>query len=87
MLAGVAGCSDFALSAAVAETAGDEDAVELLEFGEPALRLEILGVDANDVDAASVGDARVAERFVDRFVGVLELDVFSDDADAHLVLR
>ena len=35
----------------------------------------------------SLADAAVDDRLVDRFVGVLQLDVFADDADAHAMLR
>jgi len=38
-------------------------------------------------DLAVVGDARVGDRLVDGFVGVLQLDVFADHPDRHLVLR
>ena len=32
-------------------------------------------------DARGLGDAGMIERFVDRLVGVVVLDVFADDAD------
>ena len=82
----VAGGGDLALDAPVAKAAGDQNTVELLKFGQPGLRLEVFGVDADDFHARLVGDAGVAEGFVDGFIGVLQLDVFADHADLHLVL-
>ena len=82
----VAGGGDLALDAAVAEAAGHEDAVELGELLQAGLRLKLLGVHAHDVHAAVVGDAGVGQRLIDGFVGVLQLDVFADDTDLHLVL-
>ena len=81
VFAGVAGGGDFAFDAAVAEAAGDEDSVETLEFGGDVFVCEGFGVDAADVDLAVVGNAAVRDGFVDGFVGVLQFDVFSDDAD------
>ena len=83
VLAGVAGGDDLALGAAVAEAAGDEDAVEALEQAGAAAFFQVLGVDAHDLHPGVVRDAGVGDGLVDRFVGVLELDVFADDADFH----
>src|SRR5690606_24072252 len=80
-LAGESHGGDLAFDAAVAEAAGDEDAVEVADGVEALRRLERLRVDAADLHRAIVGDARVGERLVDGFIGVLQLDVFADDAD------
>ena len=85
VFAGVFGRRDFSLGAAVTEAARDQNAVEALEQGEAVFLFQVLGVDAHDVNPGVVGDAGVGDRLVDGFVGVLELDVFADHADFHLV--
>ena len=53
-----------------AEAAGDEDAVDAAEHALGPVALDLLGLDPADDDAASMGDAGVVERLVDRLVGV-----------------
>ena len=55
---------DLALAAALAEPAGDEDAVQRLELGGEVgvVLLEHLGVEPADVDLDPVGDAAVDQR-------------------------
>src|SRR5829696_2243309 len=74
---------DLALYPALAEPAGDEDAVGLLDPVADLLVVERLGVDPVDLDAAAVDEAGVAQRLDDREIGVLELDVLADQRDAH----
>ena len=52
-----------------------------------ALCLEVFGVDAHDFDGRFVRNPAVHDGFVDRLISILEFDVFTDDADAHMVLR
>ena len=85
VFAGVFRRRDFALGAAVAEAAGNEDAVETFQDGETVFLFEVLGVDAHDVDARVVRDARVGDRFIDGFIRVLKFDVFADDTDLHFM--
>ena len=87
VFAGVLGGQDLALGAAVAEAAGNEDAVHVADDGLRAVILDGLGVHADDLHLGVVMGAGVDERFVDRFVGVLQLDVFAGDGDGHLVFR
>ena len=77
---------DLALAAALAEAAGDEDAVQRLELGGEVgvLMLEHLGVEPADVDLDPVGDAAVDQRLAQRLIGVGQADIFADDADRHL---
>jgi hypothetical protein len=51
-----------------------------------AVVLDGLGVDAHDVAPWCRDGAGVDQRFVDRLVGVLQLDVFAGHGDGHLVL-
>ncbi len=83
VLAGEAGRGDLALDAAEAEPAGDHDAVEVAEapFGEEALG--VVGGDPVDLDLRLARVAAVLERLGHREVGVGEVDVLADQADAH----
>ncbi len=88
LLAGELRGADFALDAAVAKAAGDEDAGDVAqEFGRVAWSRSSSASTLHEIDAAIGGGAGVGERFVDRFVGVLELDVFADHGDLHALLR
>src|SRR5690606_26514690 len=78
---GILGGEDLALDAAVAEAAGDQDAVDVADDRFRAVLLDRLGLYADDVDLGVVMRAGVDQRFVDRFVGVLQLDVFAGDGD------
>ena len=81
LLAGDPGGLDLALDPALAEAAGDQDAVGLLDPVADLLVVERLRVDPVDLDAAAVHEAGVAQRLDDRQVGVLELDVLADERD------
>ena len=83
----VLGRLDFALRAALAKTARDQDAAAALERVGCSVFLDILRVDSRDLDATVVGHAPVDHGLVDRLVGVLQLDVLAHDADAHPVAR
>ena len=61
--AGEAGRLDLAGGAALAEAAGDEDAVDVLEIGRGVFALEDLAVDPVEVDLDPVGDAAMGQRF------------------------
>ena len=87
LLAGKADRLDLALAAAIAETAGDQDAVQPAEHALRPFAFDLLRLDPADDDAGLRGDAGVVERLVDRLVGVLVLDVLADDGDGDLVLR
>ena len=63
---------DFAFDAAFAETAGHQDAAQALQHFFRAFAFDFLGVHLLDFHAAIVGDAAVDDRFVNRFVGVLQ---------------
>src|SRR5438105_2558356 len=86
-VAGIAHGLDLAADAAVAETARNQDAVDAAQHALDALTLDVLGLDLADQHARIEGDARVVERLVHRFVGVVVLDVLADDGDGHFVGR
>src|SRR3546814_6509447 len=79
----------LAFRSALAEAAGDEDAVHRVEPGDEILfaLLEQFGVEPADVDLDPVRHAAVDQRLVQRFIGVGQRDIFADDADRHLALR
>ncbi len=74
-------------SAALAEAAGHEDAVDVLEEGRRVLALEHFGLDPVEIDLDLVGDAAVRERLDQRLVGVLHPGVLADHRDRHLPFR
>src|SRR5207249_1662870 len=87
VFADVSGRGDFAFDPALAETAGHQDATEALQNFVRPLAFDELGVHLHDLDSAIVGHATVDDRLIDRFVRVLQFDVFAHDADADAVLR
>ena len=76
----------FAGAAAFAETAGHQDAVDILKIVDDAFRLECFGVDPSGVDAHIIGDAAVSQGLGQGFIGIDQAGVFADDGDAHLAL-
>ena len=87
LLAGEADRLDLAADAAIAEAARHENAIDAAQHALGPLALDLLRLDPAHHDARGQGDAGVVERFVDRFVGVVVLDVLADDGDGHLVRR
>ncbi len=77
---------DFSFHAALAEPSGNEHAGDVLQLAIHSV-LQRLGVDQFQIDPAILARGRVGERFVDAFVGVLQLDVFPDDRDLDLLFR
>src|SRR5260221_403612 len=77
---------DLALGAALAEAAGDEDAVDAFDLDDRVLLLEDLGIERIELDAHIVGDAAMGERLGQRFVAVAEMGVLADDGDVDLAL-
>ncbi len=92
-LAGEADRGDLAFRAALAEAAGDEDAVDRLEHRRDVRRAAVeiggeqLRVEPVDADLDAVGEAAVDQSLGQRLVGVLQADIFADHADRHLALK
>ena len=86
-LAGELGREDLAFRAALAEAAGHQDAVHLLEPGRRILLLEDLAVEPVELDLAPGWRCRRGQRLDQRFVGVLQADIFADDGDRDLAFR
>ncbi len=78
--------ANFSFDAALAKSARNQNAGDIFELAIDAV-LQRLRVDQFQVDAAILARGRVGERFVDAFVGVLQIDVFADDRDLDLLLR
>src|SRR6266851_6595546 len=79
--------ADLALRAALAESAGHQDAVDVLKERRRVLALEHLALDPVEIDLDLVGDPAVGQRLDQRFVGVLEAGVFADHGDGHGAFR
>ena len=86
VLAGVLRRAHHAPRAAVAESAGHEDAVGAVQQADAVGMLERLGFDPVDVHLEPVLEAAVEERLVEALVGVFEPDVLADDVDGDLVV-
>ena len=79
--------ADLALGAALAEAAGHQDAVDVLEERRRVLVLEDLALDPVEIDLHLVGDAAMRQRLDQRLVGVLHAGVLADDGDGDLAFR
>lgn len=77
---------DLALDAALAEAAGDDDAVDVGESVGDRCLGDLLGVDPAQVELPAVMEAGVFKRLPDREVGLVELHVLTHEADRHRAL-
>ncbi len=75
---------DLAFGAALAEAAGNQDAVHRLEMLHRVALLEDLAVEPVELDPDVIGDAAMAQRLGQRFVAVEEMRVLADDGDGDL---
>ena len=73
--------------AAIVEAAGHQDAVQAAQHALGPFAFDLLRLDLAEDDVGVVGDAGMIEGLVNRFVGVVVLDVLADDADRHLAGR
>ncbi len=76
--------ADLALGAALAEAAGHQDAVDMLEKRRGILVLEHFALDPVEIDLHLVGDAAMRQRLDQRFIGVLHAGIFADDGDGDV---
>ena len=85
MLTEVTEGGKFALHTPLPEARSDDDAVHIgQQFGRIRV-VDLLRMDEPQVELAVVIYGSDEQRFVDRFVGVLQLDVLADEADADHV--
>src|SRR5205085_9564 len=66
---------------------GNDDSVIRSENHRRIFALQLLAIDPGELQIAMVENRGVLERFADREIGVLQLDVLADQRDAELVLR
>ena len=90
LFAGVADGVQHAFDAALAEAAGDEDAVEAFKLGLVAavvgsFRFEAFGFNPGDLELEVLRDCAVGEGFFEGLVAVFVLDIFADDGDVDFV--
>src|SRR5207237_1637470 len=78
--------ADLALGAALAESAGHQDAVDVLEEWRWILVLEYLALDPVEIDLHLVGDAAMRERLDQRLIRILHAGIFADDGDGNVAL-
>ena len=89
LLAGVLNSFQHAFDAALAESAGNQDAVHVFQLRLHGLvaGLETLGFDPVHVELEVVGERAMHQRFLQRLVGIFVLDILADDANGDFVLR
>ncbi len=79
---------NHSLNAALAESAGDQHAVGVLQSQRRSLaRIEFLGFHPFDDRAVFMREAPVDQRFAQTFVSVFQLHVFAHHRDAHFAFR
>jgi hypothetical protein len=79
---------DHPLNPALAESAGDQDSVGMLQAQRRGLaRIDLLRFDPFDHGALFVREPAVDQGFAQTLVGVFELHVLAHHRDAHLPLR
>ncbi len=84
VFAGVLNGVDHSLNAALAESAGDKDTVVTAQTCRGGLGgINFFGFDPLEDSFVLMGQAAVKQSFAQTFVGVFELNIFSDHGDAH----
>src|SRR5579872_6369915 len=88
LLARVGDGVDHSSDPALAESARNENAINVAKqtFGS-SRRIDVFGFYPFDHYALAIGEASVYESFAKTFVSILQLNIFSDHADAHFALR
>ena len=79
---------NHSLNAALAESAGNQNAVDIAQARRRGFaRIDFFGFDPFENGFVLVRQAAVEQRFAQTFVRIFELHVFSDHRDAHFALR
>lgn len=86
LFAGEFGGKDLALDTAMPEAARNKDAVHAGKKLAGTFGFNVFGIDPHGVNAGIGGCSSMGEGFVDGLVGVLVLDVFTNDGDGHPML-
>ena len=81
VLTGVADGADFAFHAAVAEAAGNKNAIHVAEEGSRVLVRHFLAVHVLKINGEMVREAAVHESFVQALVGFLEIHILAHDGN------
>src|ERR1039458_5152112 len=83
ILAGVANSVQHAIDAALAETAGHQDAVVAFQLPFPVGPVHALGLDSVDAHLELMRQAPMQQGLFQAFVGILVLDVFAHQTDGR----
>ena len=87
VLAGIGGGQYLPFDPPLPESSGNEDTVEAMKVFFCAFLFDLCGIEAHDFYPTLVMCSGVCERFIDRFIGILQTDVFPDHSDADVGLR
>ncbi len=78
---------DFPGDAAPIETSRDQHGIHSDQAFLGPFLFDFLRFDSFDLNLRPMSDARVLQGLINRFVGVVMLDIFADDGDGYFVLR
>ena len=82
----VTGRGDLAFEPSLAEPAGYENRVDLIECGR-AVTLDVLGVDEVDIDPGARVNSGVGDRLDQGSIGIQQLKILADNGDSHISFR
>ena len=69
------------------ESSGNEDAVGLSEMFFRAISVDVTRIDPIHCYPGVIGGSGVSQSLIDRLVGILQFNVFSNDRDSDIVSR
>src|SRR5690606_1357094 len=87
VLTGKANGRHFTVNSALAESARNQHAMDVVQCDGNVPVIYRFGIDIDDIHFGIVGDSAVNDGFVERLVTFFQIDVFTDDAYADGVLR
>src|SRR5689334_5346278 len=87
VLAGVTNRSNLALATPIAEAAGNQNAIGIFEKSLDAVLLNLLRLDAVEIDTDLIGNSTVNQSFEQAFVRFLKAHVLADNRNAHGIVR
>ena len=87
IFAGIFNRLDFALGAAGAETARNQNRTDIVQVSGGTVFFNIFRIYPFDFDFVTVGYAAVAQSFAQRFISFEQLGVFPDNGHSHFTFR
>ena len=85
VLTGIFQCYEFSLDTSLSETGSDNKAVHRREFLFDIAFGQLLGMDILQIELTIVIGSRLEQSLIDRFICVLQLDIFSYESYAYRI--